>query len=82
MEQSYDILTFRDWKENSIGFVFAQGAVSVISLQKKKKFLTGNHDLRKKLENKHKVSHILLKIYRNNFDWIQEQHQLWLEQNT
>lgn len=77
-----DILSYREWCENSVAIGTSNGTTSIFSLQQKNLFLSGDESLKKKLEDKNERGAILLKVYRNNFDWIQEQHQLWLEQNT
>ena len=77
-----DILSYYEWKNNSVAIGTSNGTTGIFSLQEKKLFLAGDESLKKKMEDKNEKGAILLKLYRDNFDWIQEQHQLWLEQNT
>lgn len=77
-----DILSYREWCENSIAISTSSGITSIFSLQQRNLFLSGDESLKNKLYDKHERGAILLKLYQDNFDWIQEQHQLWLEQNT
>lgn len=81
MEQkNIDILTFREWVENGVSIIFnLQGGATIISNQNKKTFKTiTNPVLVEELKTRPNVQ--LLQIYKENFDWIQEQHRYWLKQ--
>lgn len=80
--KNIDILSYREWLENSVAISTSNGTTSIFSLQQKNLFLSGDESLKKKLDDKHERGGILLKVYQDNFDWIQKQHQLWLKENN
>lgn len=77
-----DILTFREWKENSVGVSHTMdGTYSIWSRQNRKTFMVGDEfKLGVKIKDKLEYGALLYKIYQDNFDWIQEQHQLWIKE--
>ena len=44
--------------------------------------MSGDESLKKKLDDKHERGGSLLKVYQDNLDWIQKQHQLWVKENN
>jgi len=78
-----DILTVREFNENSVGVSNnMDGLTSIFLLQNKKTFNTfrtweWNQNYKDELEKRL----FMMDIYRKNFDWIQQQHQDWLKEN-
>jgi len=75
-----DILTFREWAENGVGISFnLNGGATIYSLQSKKVFKNVTNPVLVE-ELKERPNPQLLPIYKENFEWIQEQHKAWLKE--
>lgn len=80
-----DILSFNEWVTTSIYISTSDGITSVNSRQNAKCFFSTNSkdEVDELKENKDPMmSKILGKIYNDNNNWIQEQHQKWIDENA
>jgi hypothetical protein len=73
------VYTYYDWKHESVAITFyLSGKAVVYSLQGKKTFMeTQNPETIELLKND--PDKVLIKIYKENFDWIQKQYRNTLE---
>lgn len=79
-----DILTFNEWLENSVYVVKSNGIASICSRQNKKEFRSEQVRHYELIEEgtPEDRNFYWMKIYSENYDWIQEQHQIWLKENS
>jgi len=83
--QLKDELSLREWATNSIFISTSEGVTSVNSRQDSKCFFSTDspREVKELKETKDRLmSNIICKIYRDNYDWIQEQHQKWIDENA
>ena len=77
MENSYNILTFNEWKFDGVRVKPEAKGVHIFSLQEKKTFMRGDVTLRNKLNDSNYKEKLLLSLFQKHFDWIQEQYKYW-----
>ena len=77
-----DILTYEEWVAVSVMVSKSNGQINIFSLQERKSFLIGDaYTYQPILEDKNERGALFLKIYNDNYVWIQQQHQKWLKEH-
>jgi hypothetical protein len=76
-----DILTYREWRASGVSISKSGGQIKVFSLQDTRVFLCGDNKLEPIIDNSNECEALLIKIYEDNYVWIQQQHQKWLIDN-